>query len=175
MDKKNLLLKLAKMILSFAKVSTDKAELVYDGELAEGVEVFVEVEGEMKPAEDGEYISEKQKLIVKDGKIESIEDIEDEKPEDEPKAEDEKPEDENLEDEKPEDEKPEDEPKEDERDARIAELEAQLAEKDAKIAELEAKVKELEEMAGKPVEEPVKMNKINIEGKSSGALKYFEK
>lgn len=60
--------------VELGKVATDKGELSYEGEeLTEGAEVFVEVEGENVPAEDGEYKTEDGKVIVvKDGKVESI-------------------------------------------------------------------------------------------------------
>lgn len=62
--------------VELGKVATDKGELSYEGEeLTEGAEVFVEVEGENVPAEDGEYKTEDGKtIVVKDGKVESITD-----------------------------------------------------------------------------------------------------
>lgn len=70
--------KLAKILAQFAVVKTDKAVLVYDGEddLVAGMNVYVENEdGERTPAEDGEYITEDNKVIVvKEGKVESITD-----------------------------------------------------------------------------------------------------
>ena len=57
--------------------ATDKGELVWNGEddLKEGDEVFVENEGELVPAEDGEYTTEDGKVItVVDGKVASITD-----------------------------------------------------------------------------------------------------
>lgn len=57
------------------KVSTDKGDLLYDGEedLKEGDAVFVEKEGENVPAEDGDYTTEDGKVIkVVDGKVASI-------------------------------------------------------------------------------------------------------
>lgn len=59
------------------KVTTDKGELLYEGEedLKEGVAVFVEKDGENVPAEDGDYTTEDGKVIkVVDGKVESITD-----------------------------------------------------------------------------------------------------
>lgn len=68
--------KLAKILAQFAVVKTDKAILVYDGDedLVAGMNVFVENEdGERKPAEDGDYTTEDNKVIVvKDGKVDSI-------------------------------------------------------------------------------------------------------
>lgn len=162
---KEKLLKLAKMLAKLAAVTTDKATLIYEGDLAEGVEVYVETEaGEFVPAEDGEYVTEDKKIVVKEGKVEMVETIEPEPVE---------PEKEELEDE-PEPIEPT-EPEHDEKDDRIAELEAALAERDAKIAELETKIAELEDAAKAPVEEPVKMNKVNQKTiEKSNALKYFE-
>lgn len=57
------------------KVSTDKGDLLYDGEedLKEGDAVFVEKGGENVPAEDGDYTTEDGKVIkVVDGKVASI-------------------------------------------------------------------------------------------------------
>lgn len=51
-------LKLAKMLLKFGSIQTDNGELQYEGELSEGLEVFVEQDGELVPAPDGEYKTE---------------------------------------------------------------------------------------------------------------------
>lgn len=67
--------KLAKLLLQFATIKTDKAVLEYDGEeLAVGTEVFITDEnGERKPAEDGNYVTEDEKIIVvADGKVTEI-------------------------------------------------------------------------------------------------------
>ena len=52
--------KLASLLLQFATIKTDKAVLEYDGEeLKVETEVFVVDEnGERKPAEDGNYVTE---------------------------------------------------------------------------------------------------------------------
>lgn len=86
---KNKIIKLMKMLAKFAEVVTDKATLIYDGELVEGVEVSVENEaGEILPAEDGEYKTETQVITVEGGKVTKIEDIEvEEEPTEEPKTE----------------------------------------------------------------------------------------
>lgn len=70
------LIKLARMVMRFAEIVTDKATLIYDGELAEGVEVSVEKEGEIVTPENGEYLTETLKITVEEGKITKIEDIE---------------------------------------------------------------------------------------------------
>lgn len=59
------------------KASTDKGDLLYDGEedLKEGDAVFVEKDGENIAAEDGDYTTEDGKVIkVVDGKVASITD-----------------------------------------------------------------------------------------------------
>lgn len=69
----NKLMKLAKLVMKFAEIETDKGTLTVTAEVAEGVEVFIEKEGEFVPAEDGEYVTDTQKITIKDGKIEKIE------------------------------------------------------------------------------------------------------
>lgn len=88
---------LAKLLIKYSVVKTDKAVLEYEGEeLVAGMDVFITDEnGDKVPAEDGEYLTEDNKTItVKDGKVESIVDPvaevdaeEDEKKEDEPMVE----------------------------------------------------------------------------------------
>ena len=85
---------LAKLLIKYSVVKTDKAVLEYEGEeLVAGMDVYVTDEnGDKVPAEDGEYTTEDNKVItVKDGKVESIVDPaadveaeEEEKPKDEP-------------------------------------------------------------------------------------------
>lgn len=85
---------LAKLLLKYSVVKTDKAVLEYDGEdLVAGMDVYITDEnGDKVPAESGEYVTEDNKVItVKDGKVESIIDKaadveaeEEEKPKDEP-------------------------------------------------------------------------------------------
>ena len=88
---------LAKLLIKYSVVKTDKAVLEYDGEeLVAGMDAFItDEEGNKVPAEDGEYVTEDNKVItVKDGKVESIIDRaadveaeEDQKKEDEPMVE----------------------------------------------------------------------------------------
>ena len=75
-------LKLAKLLLKFAEVETDKGLLTYEGELVVGNEVFIEKDGELIPAEDGEYVAVDKTIVVKDGKIAEIVEVnkEDEQP-----------------------------------------------------------------------------------------------
>ena len=70
--------------LKFGEVSTDGGTLYFDGELEVGTEVFVESEdGEMKPAEDGNYTADNgDVIVVEGGKVTEIRKKEEEKPED---------------------------------------------------------------------------------------------
>lgn len=133
--------KLSKALLRLGEISTDKAVLIYEGELIEGTEIFVEENGELVVAEDGDYETETQIITVTEGKVTNIvnKEVED-KPETEP--EETLADEENV------------EPTTDEKDTRIAELEAKvaelegiIAERDARIAELEAKINESVEMS----------------------------
>lgn len=85
---------LAKLLIKYSVVKTDRAVLEYEGEeLVAGMDVYITNEdGDKVPAEDGEYTTEDNKVItVKDGKVDSIVDKaadveaeEEEKKEDEP-------------------------------------------------------------------------------------------
>lgn len=163
---KSKLLKLAKILLNFKIISSDKGSLIIDSELAIGSEISIESEeGEVLPAPDGEYIVDNQKITVEGGKVSEIEQIEPEQPEetDEPEA-------------MAEETATETETSEpDEKDLRIQELEGLLKDRDAIIEELTQKLKELEEKLNKPVEDPVKLSATAKEktAKVQGALKYF--
>lgn len=159
---KEKLLKLAKMLIKFTITEVGDVKWVHEGEFIEGVEVYIEDEnGEMIPVADGEYVKDEVKIVVKDGKIDSFEPVE-EKMEEEPIKD------------------PVDEPKEDEKvtelEAKIAELEGIIAGKDELIETLTTENEELRKQLDKPLEEPVKMNatpreKHNTDNK---ALKYFQ-
>ena len=163
-------IKLARAIMKFASVVTDKGELIYEGDvLVEGTNVFVEDEnGEIVAAADGEYIAEDRKIVVKDGEVELI-------VEKEPAQQME-----NL----------------DEKDEKIAALEAEvkqksdkidelnnvIAEKDEYIAELESKLNtkeeelsaanaKLRESADDPAKKKIQFSKEQID--KNPALKYF--
>lgn len=156
------LLKLAKLVMKFAEIETDRGVLTVADELTIGVEVMVDVDGDFVPAEDGEYLTETQKITIKDGKVEMIEDITEE-PVEEPKEEVE------VEAE----EVPVETPAEpDEKDLRIAELEGLIKDRDAIIEELTNRIKELEDKAEAPMEEPVQM-KAQVRD-ANPALKYFQ-
>ena len=169
------LLKLAKMIMKFATVETDKGVLYIDGELLTGALVYIEDEnGEFVAPEDGAYETEDLIVTVKDGAVEKIE--QKEAPVEDP----EKVEvDTEMEEQAPADEEA---PVDDEKDAQIKELENKITElegllqdRDAIISELTEKIKELEDKAKAPVEEPVKMSATvrNAASKENSALKYF--
>lgn len=160
------LFKLSKMLVKLSETKTDKGVLIADDELVVGVEVFIDTEGELTPAEDGEYLTEDSKIVVKDGKVEDIQMIEDVKKEEvkeEFKNDDiiEEALEETI------------DPQEDEKDAKIKELETMLEEKEKLVKELEEKVKELEGKLAEPAEQSVKMSKQNV--KVNSALKYFSK
>ena len=174
MNKKNFI-KLARLIAKFAEVTTDKGTLIYDDELAVGIEVTDE-NGEV-PA-DGEYTAEDGRIIVvAEGKVTELRE-----PEPEETVDDAVEEVVEAEEEVPAEEvtpaEPEAEPiqEPDEKDILIAELQAKVAEYETTISELENKIKELEDAAEAPVEEPVALSAVAQQKivKSSGALKYFE-
>jgi hypothetical protein len=149
---------LRSLLVEMGEVSTDKGILVWNGEeeLAVGEAVKgMDADGNEVDVEDGEYTTEDKKVIVvKEGKVAEIKEVEEEAPvaeEEKPTEEEPKP----IEgEEKPieEEEKPTEE--EDEKDLKIKELEDALAAKDAEIEELKAKIAELEnEPAAKSAEQ----------------------
>ena len=174
------LLKLARIVLKFMTTMVGEVEWVHEGELAVGVEVYTEDEnGELIPVADGEYETEKNKIVVKDGKIEEMTEI---TPEPEPKPEPE-PEPQPMAAEPEPEPTTEPEPQSDEKDAKIAELTNKIAELNTKIAvlveEIDNKndlIEELQEKLVKPVEQPIIMSATlrDGNGKQSGAMKYFE-
>jgi hypothetical protein len=59
--------------MKFGEIKTDNGILIFEGELVEGLDVFVENEGELIVAPDGNYVTEDGKTItVVSGKIETI-------------------------------------------------------------------------------------------------------
>ena len=171
------LLKLARLVLKFATTMVGEVEWVHEGELAVGVEVYTEDEnGELIPVADGEYETEKNKIVVKDGKIEEITEKQEPEPEPEPQPEPEPMAAEPT-------TEPATEPQPDEKDAKITELTNKIAELETKIAvlveEIDNKndlIEELQEKLVKPVEQPITMSATlrDGNGKTSGAMKYFE-
>ena len=141
--------KLAKMLLKFDSISTDKADLFYDheGELVVGDEVYTYNEdGDRVPVEDGDYVSDGYVYKVKDHVVEEIV-----KPEGEDAPADEK-EKEDLEEVVVED--PEDQvtPKE---DPKVATLETKVTELESKVTELVSKVEELAAKLETPAVDPI--------------------
>jgi uncharacterized coiled-coil protein SlyX len=159
--------------VKMSTVKTNKAVLEYDGDLKEGIDVFVsdaETE-ERTPAADGEYVTEDNKVItIEGGKIVSIVEkeeekpIEDEKPVEEPAKEE--AEEETKEEETP-IEEPQEEPKEEE--VEPSELEKKIADLEEKVAELQ---KALEDMQ-KSIEE--KFSMIEKMSAASPVAEEFEK
>lgn len=177
-------LKLAKLIMKFAEIETDKGTLTYEGDLIEGVEVFIEKEGEgLVPAEDGEYVTEDKVIKVEGGIVTSITDItKDEGQEGEGEEGQEgviEMEGQEGEGEKPTETNDEVEGLKNQ----IQELESLIAEKDVLITELNAKIAELENELTKKTEQ-LKMSvakpahkeikDIIISNKENKALRFFE-
>lgn len=159
------LLQLAKMVMNFNSLKSDKGELIFDGELGLDIEVTMEdADGNFVAAPDGDYTLEDGRVIVvKDGKVAEIK----EKPVEE----------ETVEEVKAEEQTPteETEPEKDEKDLKIEELEGLLKDRDAIIEELTQRIKELETKNAEPVDDPIEV-KASIQEKeesANGALKYF--
>ena len=76
--------------LELGRIATDKQELVFDGELEVGTEVFVEDENaDFVPAPDGEYLAEDGRtIVVADGVVAEIREPE---PQNEPEPEEQEP------------------------------------------------------------------------------------
>lgn len=171
MNKK--LLQLAKLVSKLAEIRTDKGLLIIGDDLAQGVEVTIEKDGDFVVPEDGEYIYEDKKIIIKDGIVAEVLEMEEPKEEIAEMIEEVEAKKQCME-EMPEAEVPQ-EPVKDEKDLRIEELEGLIQDRDAVIEELTAKIKEMEDKIAKPVEEPVQMNKVIKEKNNENkALKYFE-
>lgn len=133
---------LRNLLVEMGEVSTDGGVLTWQGD--EDIKVGdavkgIDEEGNETQVADGEYTTEDKKVIVvADGKVTEIKEVEEapiEEPTEEPIE-------------------AEDEPVEDEKDARIKALEDEIASKDKEIEELKAKIKELEdEPAAKSADE----------------------
>ena len=164
MFNKKFMLKLARMVMKFAEVETDKGLLTYEGELVVGNEVFIEKDGELIPAEDGEYVAEDKTIVVKDGKIAEIVEVnkEDEQPVPIEGEDVENPTDNTI--------------KENEKEVKIAELEAVIAEKDKEIESLKAEIEEMKTKLQMSTDKSPKEKMKEIEDaiKQNPALKYFK-
>ena len=162
MFNKKFMLKLARMVMKFAEVETDKGLLTYEGELVVGNEVFIEKDGELIPAEDGEYVAVDKTIVVKDGKIAEIVMKEDEQPVPIEGEDVENPTDNTI--------------KENEKDVKIAELEAIIVEKDNEIESLKAEIEEMKTKLQMSTDKSPKEKMKEIEDaiKQNPALKYFK-
>lgn len=147
---------LRSLLVEMGEVSTDKGILVWNGEdeLEVGVAVKgMDADGNEVDVEDGEYTTEDKKVIVvKEGKVEDIKEVEEQPIEEQPmptEAEEVV-------------EEPTEEPTEDEKDLKIKELEDTIAAKDAEIEQLKAKIAELEnEPAAKSAEQTFAETVVN--------------
>lgn len=160
-------LKLAKLLLKFAEVETDKGLLTYEGELEVGNEVFIEKDGELIPAEDGEYVAGDKTITVKDGKIAKIVEVEVEVEQPAPT--------EGVMIEGVDNPSPEEGVVEDEKDIRIKELEGIIAGKDNEIESLKAEIEEMKTKLQMSTDKSPKEKMKEIEDaiKQNPALKYF--
>lgn len=172
-NKKSFLLKLAKMVMNFAEIRTDNGVLIHEGTLTENVDVFIEQDGELIPAPDGEYVNEEMKITVVSGKVDSIEKLGEEpieEPVEEPETMEEEVENPTNEGEETDTEAIVEIRKEiDELYARIDELEKIIKEKDETIETLNTQLSEIVKPAHNEVD-----TIINNKGVSK-ALKYFQK
>ena len=154
---KKLFIQFAKKVLKLAEVTIGEKTYYVEGDIVEGAELLDE-NGEVLA--DGEYEiaigDEKMNLVIEDGKVKTATKIE-------------------IEVEQEEVQEPEQPAEKDEKDLKIEELEGLLKDRDAIIEELNQKIKELEDAKKAPVDDPIKMNKVNEEKVvKNGALKYFE-
>lgn len=165
---KEKLMKLAKMLTKFATIVVGDNTWTYEGDFIEGVEVYVEQEGEYVPVADGEYTIDDKIVTVAEGKVTSIVEKEEEVVEEPEKL-----------------EEVVEEPTEsvESLKTRITELEGLLQDRDAIVEQLtkenEDLKAEIETLKNQPKEEPVEMKKTPKEGFSrtidTPALKYFQK
>ena len=118
--------KLAKMLLKFDSISTDKADLFYDheGELVVGDEVYTYNEaGDRVPVADGEYLSDNIVYDIENSKVTEIKRFETPDPAKE--------------------------------DPKVAELESKVTELESKVTELVSKLEELTAKVETPVVDPI--------------------
>lgn len=151
--------KLAKMLLKFDSISTDKADLFYDheGELVVGDEVYTYNEaGDRVPVADGEYLSDNIVYDIENSKVTEIKRFESRVSETpDPSKEDLEAMPEATPEATPEvtPEMPKEDPKV--ADPKVAELESKVTELESKITELVSKVEELAAKLEIPVVEPI--------------------
>lgn len=168
------IIKLSKQLQKFSETITDNGIIIVDGQLEVGKEAFIEVDGEVVPVPNGEYVSEDKVITIENGVIAEIKDketepeepTEPETPATEPEV---KEENEEPAEETPE-EPAEETPEVDEKDAKIAELEARISELEHENAELKASLNKAEEELSKPVKTETKM-----ETQKPALKNYFRK
>lgn len=137
--------KIAKFLLKFESIVTDKGEIFYDAEVLEaGTEVYLYDEnGDRAVPEDGEYAAEDKVIVVEEGKVKEIKELEapkDEEPADEPVE---------ME------EQPAEEPAEPEVKDELPPVPPEIEELKAIVADLDARLKAIEEKLAEPVVEEV--------------------
>ena len=145
--------KLAKMLLKFDSISTDKADLFYDheGELVVGDEVYTYNEaGDRVPVADGEYLSDNIVYDIENSKVTEIKRFE--TPDPAKEMLEEMPASPQMTPEAMPEAMPEEMPKE---DPKVADLESKVTELESKITELVSKVEELTAKIETPVVEPI--------------------
>lgn len=153
------------LLLQLSEVETDKAKLIFDApELVEGVEVFIEGDGENEdyvPAPDGEYKTNDNKVIkVENGVVVEVIDTEAEVA-----PEEETPIVEEMEEETPIEETPTPTVEENNNEE-VAKLREEMTELYNRVAKLEESIAELAKVEGaKPVEE--QFNEIEKKAKTS--------
>lgn len=148
------LLKFAKMLKLMTETNTNNGILIADNELEVGVEVFIQdEEGNLVPANDGEYETDDTIIKVEGGKVVSIDAKEPEEPvTDEPVVE------ENAE-EEPIEEPVEEQTEPDEKDAEIETLKTEIETLKAEIETLKAENEELKKKLEEPAAEPIEDQK----------------
>lgn len=140
------IIKLSKQLSKFVSIPYADGNLICDGELEVGKELFIEdASGNLSPAE-GEYETDDKIIRVEKGIISEILEKEEEK-----QPADTEEQTQNLEDETKSESKDNASVDED-KDKKIAELEAKVAELEAKIAELTSSMNFVKEELAKPVE-----------------------
>lgn len=140
------IIKLSKQLSKFVSIPYADGNLICDGELEVGKELFIEdANGNLSPAE-GEYETDDKIIRVEKGIISEIIEKEEEK-----ESAGTEEEEQNFEDETKSESKDNGSVDED-KDKKIAELEAKVAELEAKIAELTSSMNFVKEELAKPVE-----------------------
>ena len=155
-------IKIAKMLMNFTDITTNKGTLIIEGELAVGIEAHVEIDGEVTVAQDGEYEYDNSIITIEGGIITSI--VDKSVPTEEPVVVDEP-----MAVEEPILEPTTDEPTTDEKDIEIENLKAENENLKAKIAELEA---EIETLKSQPTAEPVEETFKNVDKKNETKIDY---